>query len=84
MAPAGLSRAPVDRAVSSGWIARCSDDAVLGLLRRCVAVAGGAVDGRTAATTGSGPATVMLLNDSGNSVCRSLPLAAPLADTSRS
>jgi hypothetical protein len=56
-------------------VARCSDDAVLGLLRRCAAVAGGAVDGMAAAAAGSGPATVMLLNDSGNSVCRSLPLA---------
>jgi hypothetical protein len=46
-------------------------------------VAGGAVDGMAAAATGSGPATVMLLNDSGNSVCRSLPLADRLASTSR-
>jgi hypothetical protein len=36
------------------------------------------VDGMAAAATGSGPATVMLLNDSGNNLCRSLPLADPL------
>ena len=35
------------------------------------------VDGVTAAATGSGPATVVLLNDSGNSVCGWLPLADP-------
>jgi alpha-beta hydrolase superfamily lysophospholipase len=38
------------------------------------------VDGVAAAATGSGPATVVLLNDSGNSVCGWLPLADALVE----
>jgi pimeloyl-ACP methyl ester carboxylesterase len=38
------------------------------------------VDGVAAAATGSGPATVVLLHDSGNSVCGWLPLADALVE----
>jgi hypothetical protein len=71
VAPAGLSRGPVDRGVSSGWVARrCSRPAppMRSGGRRC-----SGRDGRGGDRIPAGH--VMLLNDSGNSVCRSLPLA---------
>jgi len=61
-----------------------SPDAVTTLLSTCSADAQGwqtvPVDGVAAAATGSGPATVVLLNDSGNSVCGWLPLADALVE----
>jgi dienelactone hydrolase len=61
-----------------------SPDAVTTLLSTCSADAQGwqvvPVDGVAAAATGSGPATVVLLNDSGNSACGWLPLADALVE----
>jgi hypothetical protein len=71
VAPAGLSRGPVDRAVSSGWVARRRSRPAPPMRsggRRC-----SGRDGRGGDRIRAG--RVMLLNDSGNSVVRSLPLA---------
>src|SRR6185312_17184874 len=61
-----------------------SPDAVTTLLSTCSADAqrwqAVPVDGVTGAAKGSGPATVVLLNDSGNSVCGWLPLADALVE----
>ena len=61
-----------------------SPDAVTTLLSTCSAYAQGwqavPMDGVAAAATGSGPATVVLLNDSGNSVCGWLPLTDALLE----